>query len=110
MLFNLYINDLAIYLNSFGIGVKCDDDNVCILMYADDIVLLAEAEHDLQSLLNATNDWCRTNDMVVNCSKSNVIHFRNPSLSRTELIFKCGDSALQVVERYTYLGLLLSNI
>ena len=78
-------------------------------MNADDIVLLAETERDLQLLLNAINDWCRTNDMVVNCSKSIVIHFRNPSVSRTEFIFKCGDSALQVVDRYTYLGLLLSE-
>ena len=109
LIFNLYINDLAIYLKSFGIDVNCDDDNVCILMYADDIVLLAETERDLQILLNAINDWCRTNDMVVNCSKSNVIHFRNPSVSKTEFIFKCGDSALQVVDRYTYLGLLLSE-
>ena len=41
VLFNLYINDLALYLKSLGKGIKCDDDKICILLYADDIVLIA---------------------------------------------------------------------
>ena len=56
LLFNLYINDLAIYLKSFGIGVNCDDDNVCMLVYADDIVLVADTECVLHCIFNALND------------------------------------------------------
>ena len=108
LLFNFYINDLAIYLIVFGIGINCGEDIVCILMYADDVVLLAETERDLQILMNALNDWCQTNDMIVNCIKSNI-HFRNPSVSKTNFVFKCGDSTLHVADRYTYLGLLLSE-
>ena len=104
-----YINDLAIHLKSFGIGIECDDDIVCLLMYADDIVILAETERDLQILLNALNGWSCTNDMVINGSKSNVIHFRNPSECRTNFTFQCGDNALRVVDRYTYLGLQLTE-
>ena len=109
LLFNLYINDLAIYLKSFGVGINCDEDKVCILMYADDIVLLAETERDLQILLTALHDWCITNDMIINCSKSNIVHFRNPSVSKTNFEFKCGESVLCIVDRYTYLGLMLSE-
>ena len=76
-------------------------------MYADDVVLLAETEFDLQILMNALNDLCQTNDMIVNCSKSNIIHFRNPSVSKTNFVFKC--SILHVVDRYAYLRLLLSE-
>ena len=108
-LFNFYINDLTIYLKSFGIGINCGEDIVCLLMYADDVVLLAETERDLQILMNALNDWCQTNDMIVNCSKSNIIHFRNPSVSKTNFVFKCGDITLHLVDKYTYLGLLLSG-
>ena len=97
------------YLKSFRIGINCNEDIVCILMYADDVVLLAETERDLQILMNALNDWCQTNDMIVNCSKSNIIHFRNPSVSKANFVFKCGDSTLQIVDRYTYIGLLLSE-
>ena len=57
ILFNLCMNDLVLYLKSFGKGVKCYDDYylLCTLLYADDVVLLAETEQDSQVLLGALN-------------------------------------------------------
>lgn len=109
VLFNLYVNDIAQYLKALGKGVKCDDDNVCILMYADDIVLLAETEQDLQILLNALYGWCSSNGMIVNGNKSKIVHFRNPSVRKTDFTFRCGNDVLETVDKYTYLGLLLSE-
>ena len=43
LLFNLFINDLAVFLKSLDLGVKIADENVCLMLYADDIVLLAES-------------------------------------------------------------------
>ena len=77
------------------------------LMYADDIVLLAETEQDLQVLLNALNDWCSLNDIIIYVGKSNIIHCRSPSVGRSQFNFKCGNDLLQTVDRYIYLGLLL---
>ncbi|XP_053402804.1 uncharacterized protein LOC128558049 [Mercenaria mercenaria] len=107
LLFNLYINDLAVFLKSLDIGVKIGDELLCILLYADDIVLLAENAADLQKLLNALRDWCNLNDMNINVSKSKIIHFRPPSCSRTNQVFTCGNDTLEIVDRYTYLGLLM---
>ena len=83
LLFNLFINDLAIYIKSLDLGVEIDEEKICLLLYADDIVLLAESSSDLQLLLNALYDWCGQNHMSVNTAKSNVIHFRQKSISRT---------------------------
>ena len=107
VLFNLYINDLALYMKSLDKGIKCDDDKVCILLYADDIVLLGDTEQDLQFVLNALHDWCASNDMVINVRKSNIIHFRSPSMGRTNFNFKCGNGSLETVD--VYLGLLLTE-
>ena len=109
VLFNLYINDLALYLKSLDKGIKCDDDKVCILLYADDILLLADTEQDLQFTLNALHIWCASNDMVINVRKSNVIHSRSLSMGRTNLNFKCGNGSLEIeiVDKYVNLGLLL---
>ena len=52
LLFNLFINDLATYLKSLDLEVKVGDGNVYVMLYADDIVLLAACETDLQLLLN----------------------------------------------------------
>ena len=109
LLFNLFINDLAVFLKSLDLGVKIADENVCLLLYADDIVLLAESEADLQLLLNALNDWCGRNDMTVNMAKSNVVHFRPSSVSKTDVVFSCGNGIISVADRYTYLGVVLSE-
>ena len=107
ILFNLYINDLAVYLKSLDIGVKLENEKVCILCYADDIVLIAENSTDLQCLLDGLNMWCGLNTMSVNGSKSNIVHFRPASCCRSEHVFKSGSSVLKTVDRYKYLGVIL---
>ena len=66
LLFILYINNLANYLKSLNIGVSFGNEKICILLYADDIVLLVGTANDLQVLLDALHDWCCTNDMNIN--------------------------------------------
>ena len=39
ILFNLYINDMVNSITSLGIGVNIWDDNVSVLLYADDLVI-----------------------------------------------------------------------
>ena len=83
LLFNLFINDLAVFLKSLDLGISLGDEKIS----ADDIVLLAESSDELQLLLNALDEWCGRNDMSVNTAKSNVIHFRPNSVSRTDVVF-----------------------
>ena len=85
VLFNLYINDLAKYLKSLNIGVSFGNEKICILLYADDIVLLAETANDLQVLLDALHDWCCTNDMNINSMKRNIVQFRPLSVPVTDV-------------------------
>ncbi len=48
--FAAYFNPLITELKAVGIRVKVGEISVCVLAYADDIVLCAENEHDLQRL------------------------------------------------------------
>jgi len=91
------------------IGISIGDEKLCILLYADDIALMADNEHDLQLLLNALSTWCDTNDMIVVCSKSNVVHFRPQSVLRTVFNFTCGTDTLAIVDNYTYLGIVINE-
>ena len=61
MLFNLYINDLALKVDALSKGEEIDDTRVSVLMYADDIVLMAESEADLQAILDTIGAWCNYN-------------------------------------------------
>ena len=57
-LFNIYINDLAEELKSMNLGIKMGDLHICILIYADDIVLVSEHEQNLQCMLSHVHKWC----------------------------------------------------
>ncbi|XP_060579355.1 uncharacterized protein LOC132736271 [Ruditapes philippinarum] len=109
LLFNLYINDLALKLKATGSGVDIDGENIPILLYADDIVLVAESENDLQSMLNVLHNWRITNHMNVHPLKSSILHFRNPSLTCSDYVFKIGDTTLNYVTQYKYLSLVLAE-
>ena len=109
LLFNLFINDLALRIKALGKGIDIAQENVSILLYADDIVLLSENENDLQFMLNELCVWCNLNNMAINVNKSNIVHFRPCCIPRTEVVFKCGVNNIQVTEKYMYLGLTLSE-
>ena len=85
MLFNLYINDLVTLLKSFDCGIELDGEKVCILLYADDVVILANNENEMQIMLNALSMWCTENCMSINTSKSKLVHFRPQSMPNQNL-------------------------
>ena len=82
-----------------------NNEIVSILLYADDIVLLVETE----ALLKELHTWCLSNSMHVNNGKSNVVHFRVPSIAKTSVNFTCVPDIINVVEKYTYLGITLTE-
>ncbi len=56
--FNLYINDMTIDIKQLNKGIIINGECVSILMYADDICLLASSERDLQEMLHVLKSWC----------------------------------------------------
>ena len=57
-------------------GIKIDDVQVSILLYADDICLIAENEPSLQRMVDTVYTWCSKWQLLVNLEKSKLIHFR----------------------------------
>jgi hypothetical protein len=105
ILFALYVNTLAEDIKSLGLGINVGDQKTSILLYADDIVLLASSPEDLQCMLDTLNDWCHRWRMTVNPSKTQIVHFHHSSISRSNAVFHCGDNNLETVAGYKYLGL-----
>ena len=87
-LFAIYINDLAGQLNQSGLGVDIDASlKLSCLLYADDIVLLADDEHDLQALLTIVNTWCSKWRLEVNLLKTNIMHVHKKQKQRSNFNF-----------------------
>ena len=66
-----------------------------ILLYADDIVLIAENENDLQLRIDILNKWCKHKALNVNFEKTKIVHFRNPSVPPTNEIFLMGEKTVR---------------
>jgi hypothetical protein len=52
VMFNIFINNLIDDIKSLNIGIDIDGENIAILLYADDVVLMAENTEDIQKLIN----------------------------------------------------------
>ena len=110
LLFNCFIKDVALKIKAVGKGISIDDnERICILLYADDIVLIRESETDLQTILNEFSNWCEDNRMAINNSKSKVVHYRPESVPRSSFSFSCCSSNIEIVDRYVYSGLTIQE-
>ena len=108
-LFAVFINDLANQIKPLNCGVKCGSEQVSILLYADDIILIAETESDLQNMLSCASNWCKKWRLTVNEKKTEIMHFRNPAMRKSEFEFHFGTSKLNYTNCYKYLGFYLDE-
>ncbi len=83
-LFNLYISDLIEEIQNHGLRIPTDEDLIGMLLYADDIALLAKCETDLQKMLDRLHEWYSHWKLKVNVLKTQVMLFRRvPSVARS---------------------------
>jgi hypothetical protein len=108
-LFSIYINSLIEDIKKTGIGIPIENIIIAILCYADDIILMAETEKDLQILLNVLYEWSSKWRMKININKSDIIHFRQKKKKQTLFNFKLGEETVAKVHEYKYLGLYLNE-
>ena len=107
LLFNGFVIDLVQELNSLECGIKFNDISMLfVLLYADDIVILSDDDIRLQIMLNSLNSWCIRWGLVIYVEKSKIVHFRSPSITRSDFNFQCGDANIETVCRYIWISLL----
>lgn len=104
LLFGLYMDRLEQYMLSVcrDLGARLtESQRVSLLLYADDLVLLAESPEELQRLLDALHSFTVSNHMTVNVSKSAILACGDPQW-RGALTY--AGEALPTVPKFTYLG------
>ena len=110
-LFAIFINDLASEIKESNIGIDLNieggpniDYVFSILLYADDIVCLAENEEDLQSILFIIENWCKKWRLEVNLTKTNIMHVRNSRKQQSKFTFLLDMKPVPYCTFYKYLG------
>lgn len=106
LLFALFLNDINDFV---GGGIKIGNLKINILLYADDIVLIAEDRNVLQSMINKLRRYCDMWNLEINMEKSEIMIMKQGGgrVSRTER-WKYGNVDIRIVKKYKYLGIELT--
>lgn len=75
--------------------------NLCVLLYADDTILLSENQEDFQNLLNVFSRYCKEWRLKVNSKKTKVVIFGRGNQTNC---FTFDGSQLEIVNNFKYLG------
>ena len=86
-------------------GVRFGDLRIGSLLFADDVVLLASSDRDLQLSLDRFTTECEAAGMRISTSKSESMVLNR---KRVEWTLRVGDEILPQVEEFKYLGVLFT--
>lgn len=106
LLFSLFVNDLPEALEG---GCNVGGRRVNVLLYADDIVLMAPTAACLQHMIKRLENYCETWNLKVNLNKSKIMVFRKGGrLSSNDRWWFKGEP-IGIVNEYKYLGVTLTS-
>ena len=80
---------------------------IFLLMYTDDIALIADTSVKLQRKLKALELFCQQWGMEVNLAKTKIIVFRNSEKLSSKEKFLYNGKTIDIVTQYKYLGIVL---
>ena len=120
LLFALFINDFNQYISTAYRGLNIvqscysslnDEDIVLlklfVLLYANNTIILAENEKELQLALDKVHQYCTMYKLSVNIAKRKIIVFSRGKVRRFSS-FKYGFDVIEVVSDYVYLGITMN--
>ena len=113
ILFNIYINELALLLEqSPAPGLTLQDTEIKCLVYADDLVILSPAKEGLQQNLDRLHQYRQNWALTVNMKKTKVITLQKKKqrLQRNNQPFKIEGTHQDQTNTNTYMGSQISSI
>ena len=75
------------------------------MLYADDLILLAESATDLQMQMDLLSEYTKKWNLEINISKTKVLAF-NKTNKTSGITWSIYDENVEEVDSYTYLGVI----
>ena len=106
LLFSFLVNDVEeeLHRKQGNQAMRWGHVVLSLLMYADDLCIIADSPDNLQQTLNILSDFCEQWNLKVNPAKSQVIIFSKTD-SPDGLTFKYCETELVIIDRFKYLGI-----
>jgi len=105
-LFNIFIDGIVdeLYSAPMLTGIKLHARIIHILLFADDMVLVAPTAATLQRKINIAKRFFKRRGLKVNLSKTKIVVFRKSGRIHKDDVFFFGNRRIDCVKEYTYLG------
>ena len=108
--FGCYIDDIAAILRNFQIGCHFLGIFLAILLFADDICLMAPTRKALDKMIQTCALYCKEYGLTFNAGKSKIIVFSKKNIDYDTLCpILFNGRAIEYTESITYLGATIVN-
>jgi hypothetical protein len=102
--FGIYIDKLEDCLEKAGcVGPTVTAIVINLLLYADDIILMARSPHDLENQLRIIKDFCSNMGMTINIDKTKVMIIKSNKITYDTFVYD--NNNLEEVTSYEYIGI-----
>ena len=106
LLYAIFVNPVVQRVKQTRGGVQVDDILIHILLYADDMVILAESTEALQEMLDVVHQVSTELRFEMNATKTKTQHF---STARPQQPLTLAGRPLEAVTQFRYLGIILDS-
>lgn len=110
LLFNLLMADLEEELRKgrWG-GIRLGEQKIYSLVYADDVVLLAENEEGMKAMMSTLKGYVERKGLELNEEKSKIMRFRKGGGRGRKGSWWCRGKRIEEVKEYRYLEYLMQR-
>ncbi|CAG5102816.1 Similar to RTase: Probable RNA-directed DNA polymerase from transposon BS (Drosophila melanogaster) [Cotesia congregata] len=110
LLFILFLHDIVTFFRDKGAkGFRINNlHDIILLLYADDLVIMADSTADLNKKLIILREYCSQNKLIVNIDKTRVLHFKRAGKGDSTRLYY-DKELIEWSNEYEYLGVPFST-
>jgi len=111
LLFNIVLADLEEEMGRVKWrGVKLGERRIYTLAYADDVVLMAEKEEEMRSMMQRLEGYLERKKLELNPNKTKIMRCRKGGGRIKNSDWRCKGKVIEEVKRFQYLGYTLQKM
>lgn len=107
-LYKKYVEPLAIAITNLGLGVLIKRLKIDILMYADDIILIASSVNEAQKMLDVVTEFSESNQIKFNPDKTHLMIYKYGNEKVTQDLKLCKKPIVES-NSVKYLGVVINS-
>ena len=108
LLFSVYMEEFILRVKWLNLGMRVENERLCILLYADDVIVMNDSGEELQLMLNAVNEYGDEFCVKFSEAKSKVVVINGLEEER-DREWNIGNVCVKRSKEYKYLGITLNE-